>query len=541
MFRTQLRVVARLAVLAAAIAPISASAQRPGGFQPPPGVDSTRFVRTTAPTDPVIQQMWVEGMERGRAMELAQVLLDSIGPRLNNTDLFSNGQDWLVREYTKWGIPATRDQYGTWVKWVRGPTYMDLLSPRLRTLEATMLGWSPGTDGKWVEAEVTLIPPKTTPEAFAQWRESARGKFVLGSALNPTCRAPAQMREFGEPATLARIDSTRQANNADYADRFLQGGNRYEWPAAAGVAGVLTTTWSNYPGINKIFGTPKQQVPTLDVSCEDYSLLYRLAENNQSPRIRLFAQSQNLGEQPVHNVIGRIEGSTKADEYIILSAHYDSWDGGSGATDNGTGTITMMEAMRILKKVYPNPKRTIIVGHWGGEEQGLNGSAAWVADNPEIVTKVHAGFNQDNGTGRIVSVSPGPFVAGTDALARYMFELPASMTGRIRLSQASNGPGRGGTDSSSFQCVQSPVFGTSGLSWDYGSTTWHTNRDTYDKVIAEDLQNNATLIAMLVYMADQDAELMPREVNNPRNREGVEQPWPTDCSTGDRNTAASPR
>ncbi len=303
---------------------------------------------------------------------------------------------------------------------------------------------------------------------------------------------------------------------------------------------MLTNRWSNYPGIDKIFGSPKDKVPTIDVSCEDYSLLYRLAQNGQHPVVRLSTQAQSMGEQPVHNVIGMIPGSDKADEYIVLSAHYDSWDGGTGATDNGTGTITMMEAMRLLRQAYPHPHRTIIVGHWGGEEQGLNGSEAFVADHPEIVSHVHAGFNQDNGTGRIVSAGPGPFLQGTEALVRYLRELPSSVTGRIRLGGPSNGPGRGGTDSSSFQCMRAPVYGLGGVSWDYGSTTWHTNRDTYDKVIAEDLQNNATLVAMMVYMADQDPTLLPREVTMPRDRSGTEQPWPS-CESGDRDTASSPR
>jgi Zn-dependent M28 family amino/carboxypeptidase len=247
-----------------------------------------------------------------------------------------------------------------------------------------------------------------------------------------------------------------------------------------------------------------------------------------------------MGEQPVHNVIARIEGRELPNEYIVLSAHYDSWDGGSGATDNGTGTITMMEAARILKKIYPNPRRTIIVGHWGGEEQGLNGSRSWVADNPEIVARVHAGFNQDNGTGRVRGISPGPTVAGPMALARYMMELPTSMTGGIRLGNTGS-PGTGGSDHSSFQCMKAPLYGLSGTGWDYGSTTWHTNRDTYDKVIAEDLQNNATLVAMLVYMADQDPSLIARDVITlPNNTDGTPRAWPT-CPTGDRNTASSPR
>jgi carboxypeptidase Q len=541
MSRSFLGTVARLAMLAATVSPATALAQGGPGGQAP-RIDSTLYVRTAPPTNPIIQQMLAEGTERGQAMKLAQVLMDSIGPRLNNSPRFDAGQEWLVREYGKWGVPASRVQYGTWIKWNRGATYMDLVSPRVRTLEATILGWSPGTNGQWIEADVVTLPRDSA--SASTWRTNARGKFVLYSPPNPTCRMGAQLEEFGTPATVARIRNERAAAAADVRSRMLMaGGNPKVWPKEIGVAGMIGTNWSQYPGVNKIFGSPKDadNVPTVDVSCEDYNLLYRLAENNQGPKVRFFAQSENMGEQPVHNVIARIEGRELPNEYIVLSAHYDSWDGASGATDNGTGTITMMEAVRILKKIYPNPRRTIIVGHWGGEEQGLNGSRSWVADNPQIVARVHAGFNQDNGTGRIQSVSPGPTVAGPMALARYMMELPASMTGGIRLGSTGS-PGTGGSDHSSFQCMKAPLYGLGGLGWDYSNSTWHTNRDTYDKVMAEDLQNNATLVAMLVYMADQDPTMINREVISslPNNRDGTPGVWPT-CPTGDRNTASSPR
>lgn len=540
------RVGPALALALVTLVTTSAEAQRPtgapgaGGRPPgPPPADSALYVRTTPPTDPVIQRMWTEGTEGSQVMKLAQVLLDSIGPRLNNSDRFDAGQDWLVKTYGSWGIPAARVPYGTWVKWVRGPTYLDMVAPRMRTLEATALGWSPGTNGQWVEAEVVLLPRDSTAASWTRWATAARGKFVLYSAPNPSCRMASQWTEFGVPGARARTDSTRQAWAADYASRRLAGGNPKEWPVSVGVAGVLTNTWSNYPGIDKVFGTPKDRVPTLDVSCEDYNLLYRLAENNQGPKVRLYAESQNLGEQPVHNVIATIRGSELPNEYIVFSAHYDSWDGGSGATDNGTGTLTMLEAARILKKIYPNPRRTIIIGHWGGEEQGLNGSRAWVADNPNIVSRIHAGFNQDNGTGRIQSVSPGPAMAGQDAIVRYLKELPASMTGAIRVGGA-GAPGTGGSDHSSFQCMKAPLYGVGGISWDYSSTTWHTNRDTFDKVVPEDLRHNAMLVAMLAYMADRDPALLPRDMIELKNPDGTPRAWPT-CPTGDRDTKSSPR
>jgi Zn-dependent M28 family amino/carboxypeptidase len=222
------------------------------------------------------------------------------------------------------------------------------------------------------------------------------------------------------------------------------------------------------------------------------------------------AEPQFLGERPVWNTIAEIKGSTKPDEYIILSAHFDSWEGHSGLTDNGTGTMVMMEAMRILKATYPNPKRTILVGHWNGEEQGLNGSRAFVEDNPQIVAGVVAGFNQDNGTGRIQNVSVGPFIGMDGVVKQYLGSLPAQITRHINVGNPSSGPGTGGSDHSSWQCAKAPVMSLGALSWDYGNTTWHTNRDSYDKVIVDDLKNNATLVAMLAYLASEDPQSTPR-------------------------------
>ena len=490
-------------------------------------------------------------MNHSQAMSLAQVLMDSIGPRLVNSDRYNAGQDWLMAKYKAWGIGAEKQQWGTWTWWERGPTHVDLISPRVRSLEATMLAWSPGTDGKNVEGEVILLPSDTSKNGMATWLRNARGKFVLTAAPgitgpgapSPTCRAQANYTESGAPGQWATESANRVAGSASYrarapksADTTANGRRDYsfKWPADAGVAGILSTYYSGYPGTDKVFGNPRQQVPTVDLTCEDWNLLYRLASNHQSPRIRLNAESRSQGEKPVFNVIASIKGSSKSDEYIVLSAHYDSWDAGSGATDNGTGTIMAMEALRIIKKLYPNPRRTILVGHWGGEEQGLLGSRAFVADHPAIVARVHMGWNQDGGTGRTTGLGPGPFAQATERLVNYLKEMPWEATHAIKIGGMSP-PGGGGSDHSSFQCAKSPVIGMGGPGWDYGNLTWHTNRDTYDKIVAEDLIFNATLAAMLVYEADRDPTMMPHDVmlTNPANGQAV----PYACPSFARKTA----
>ena len=300
---------------------------------------------------------------------------------------------------------------------------------------------------------------------------------------------------------------------------------------------VFTHNYSGYPGIDKVFGSPRQKLPTFDVGCEDYGLLMRLAERGQGPRVRLTAESEFLGERPVFNTVAEIRGREKPNEYVLLSAHFDSWDGGSGATDNGTGTVTMMEAMRILKQVLPNPRRTILVGHWSGEEEGLNGSRAFSEDHPEVVRGLQALFNQDNGTGRVVTMNAGGLSGAGAFLRRYLGEIPSEVTQYIRFDDRGS-PASGGSDNASFACYGAPAFGLGSLSWDYGQTTWHTTRDTYDKIVMDDLRSNAMLAAMLAYQASEDAGTMPRErvdplPNDPRT--GQPQTWPV-CGKAVRST-----
>src|SRR6476660_6138404 len=138
-------------------------------------VDTTRFVRTSAPTDPIIQAMWEEGMHHSQAPALSQVLFDSIGPRLTNSDRYNAGQDWLIKTYASWGVTARKQPWGTWSSWRRGPTHLDLVAPRVRSLEAMMLAWSPGTEGRDVEGEVVLLPDARTPEDFSGAAAGLRG------------------------------------------------------------------------------------------------------------------------------------------------------------------------------------------------------------------------------------------------------------------------------------------------------------------------------------------------------------------------------
>ena len=295
----------------------------------------------------------------------------------------------------------------------------------------------------------------------------------------------------------------------------------------AGAIGIVQSRWSNGFGANKIFSADTKKIPVVDLSLEDYGLLYRMTENGDNPKIKVVAESKELGKVPTFNTIAEIKGTELPDEYVILSAHFDSWDGATGATDNGTGTITMMEAARILKKVYPNPKRTILIGNWGSEEQGLNGSRAFVEDHPEIVAGIQAVFNQDNGTGRVVNISGQGFLHAYDYIGRWLNSVPEDITKHIETNFPGT-PGGGGSDYASFVAAGAPAFSLSSLSWSYWNYTWHTNLDTYDKIVFDDVRNNAILTAIMAYEASEDASKTSREksVLPINSRTGEQRTWP---------------
>jgi hypothetical protein len=478
-------------------------------------------------------------MERSQAMTLMQVLSDSIGPRLVGTPNSLAGQEWIKGIYARWGMTARSERYGTWAGWRRGPTQLELVAPRVRSLEATMLGWSPGTKGKPVQGGTVILADPRDSVAFAGWLRQVKGKYVLASPPQPVCRPDSSYLRWAGADAFEALNRERAAIRTAWQGRSATSGTVGRVLAKrledAGALGVISSEWTGGWGVTRIFQARTRLVPTVGVSCEDYGLLYRLTERNQGPLVRLSAESEALGEVPVFNVIGEIRGSAKPNEYVLLSAHFDSWDGGSGSTDNGTGTITMLEAMRILKATYPTPKRTILVGHWNSEELGLIGSRAFAEDHPEVVQGLQAQFNQDNGTGRIMNVGAAGLIDAGAHIASWFSRLPVELTQGVQFSFPGQ-PAGGGSDNASFACSGAPGFGLGSEGADYGTYTWHTGRDTYDKVIEPNLKRNATLTAMLAYLASEDPESVPRERRLPgMTATGQPGSWPT-CGKAQRSS-----
>lgn len=481
--------------------------------------------------DAVIKAIQKEATENSQLEKLAHELMDKIGPRLVGSPQMQQAHDWVVNKYTGWGVSAKNEKWGEWRGWERGITHIDMISPWVRSLEGTQLAWSPSTGGKAVTAEVIILPDLEDSIAFAKWLPAAKGKFVMISMNQPTGRPDYNWEEFGKKESVEKMKRERDILTDSWTNRIKKTGYSLQTlPAAlekAGAAGILTSYWSRGFGVNKIFGARTKKIPTVDISLEDYGLLYRLTASGNKPKISIQTDSKEKGVVPTMNTIGEIKGTEKSNEYVMLSAHLDSWDGGTGATDNGTGTLVMLEAMRILKKVYPNPKRTILVGHWGSEEQGLNGSGAFVENHPEIVNNLQALFNQDNGTGRVTSITGQGFLHAYEYISRWLSKVPEDIKGDIQTTFPGT-PGGGGSDFASFVIAGAPGFSLSSLSWSYGTYTWHTNRDTYDKIVFDDVRSNAILTAILVYMACEDPQRLPREkIVLPVNSKGEQSKWPS--------------
>ena len=480
----------------------------------------------------IIDNIVKEVNENTQLEKLAHELLDVVGPRLVGSPQMKQANDWVVKKYSDWGIAAKNEKWGEWAGWERGITHIDLISPRVRTLEGTQLAWSPSTNGKTINAEAIILPQIIDSVSFQKWLPNVKGKIVLISMNQLSGRPEKNWEEFATKDLFEKFKKEKtDAVKAWTASIAKTGLTAKTLPVAienAGAVAVVINNWSQGFGVDKIFGANTKKIPTLDLSVEDYGLVYRLALNGDKPRLKIEAESKKLGTVPTFNTIAEIKGTQKPNEYVMLSAHLDSWDGASGATDNGSGTILMMEAMRILKKIYPNPKRTILVGHWGSEEQGLNGSRAFVEDHPKIVSNLQALFNQDNGTGRVVNIGGQGFAKSKDYITRWLAAVPDTIKNQIKTNFPGS-PGAGGSDFASFVAAGALGYSLSSTSWDYGTYTWHTNRDSYDKLVFAEIRSNVILAAIMVYMASEDPEKTSTEkaTDLPVNeRTGKPATWP---------------
>jgi carboxypeptidase Q len=473
-----------------------------------------------------------EGFQRSKVMEIESWLTDVYGPRLTNSIGFRKAGDWAVKEMTSWGLVNVKLQpWGPFGRgWTNDKFFMVATTPGGSfPVIGYPTAWSASTDGV-VSGEVVLATLETA-EDLATWKGKLKGKFVL-SAPMPDVQAsfdPLARRYTDDQLR----DLERETDAAGRGGRGRFGGPGGGRGAAQSFAqqraqflkdeGVLATITPGRGTDGTVFvqGTTANAqpnanlgIPSVTIAVEHYGRMLRTLEKKMPVSIALEVKNTFTDDTMSFNVIGEIPGTDKADELVMLGGHFDSWHTGTGATDNAAGSAVMMEAMRILKASGLKLRRTVRIGLWGGEEQGLLGSRAYVTDTfanrTDMVLKpAHAKFagyfNVDNGTGAI----RGVYLQGNEAVAP-IFEAwmkPFNNLGMRTLTIRDTG----GTDHQSFDAVGLPGFQFIQDPVEYNTLTHHSNMDTYERIQEADMKQNAVIVAAFVYQAANRDQLLPRK------------------------------
>ncbi len=497
------------------------------------------------------------GLEQSQVMETLSWMTDVYGPRLTGAPALDRASEWAIEKFKEWGLSNPRlEEWGPFGNgWTLHHFSLHVTGDAPFPVHAYPKAWSPGTDGP-VEAEVVLFNPETEEE-FEKYKGKLTGKIVLLQDI----------REVDEPfdPLAQRRDTENLLNLANYApseggqrrggfnrnsarmQQFLLQAQRAQFvqnekPLAIldrGSKGDYGTIFASSASVASPPGTPFNErrrswnpldaevIPQITVAIEHYNRIIRVIEKGLPVTMKLDLQVEFKTDDPMErNVLADIPGTDPeiGDEIVIIGAHFDSWHAGTGATDNGSGSSVMMEAMRILQEVFKEtgkkPRRTIRIALWTGEEQGLLGSRAYVSQHfaesagrgqpPTNIKPDHdkfsAYYNFDNGTGKI----RGVYLQGNEAVApifrtwlKPFADLDAST---LSLSNT------GGTDHLAFDAVGLPGFQFIQDQIAYSTRTHHSNMDTYDHVIADDLKQAATIIASFAYHTAQRDEKLPRKV-----------------------------
>jgi hypothetical protein len=495
-----------------------------------------------------------EGLNRSQVMDHISWLADVYGPRLTGSPAIRQASEWAQKKFREWGLTGIHEEtwpFGKGWSLVRFSAHMT--EPQISPLIGYPKSWTPGTSGA-INAEVVYAPIQSEAD-FEKHRGKLKGRIVL---LQPARevkmlegRIVLKMNEADlKEAETMPIPAPRQPRRGaanDEADGDQRGGFQRarqwqqklnEFLLAEGVAAVFDRGSDNFmsPGGSDLSwlaqrtdggtifvqsGGPRDQnagrAPSQVVlAVEHYNRMIRILEKGVPVKAELSIQAQFHDEatQNGFNLIAEIPGADLKDEVVMIGAHFDSHHAGTGATDNATGSAAMMEAMRILKAVGARPRRTIRLALWGGEEQGLLGSRAYVKEHfadPETMKlkpaheKLAAYFNIDNGTGRIRGVWMQSNLAVKSIFAQWIE--PLRDLGVTTLGPRSVGS----TDHLAFDAVGLPGFQFIQERLEYNSRTHHSNMDTVDHVQREDMVQMATVAAIFAYNAAMRNEKLPRK------------------------------
>jgi carboxypeptidase Q len=484
-----------------------------------------------------IHQIREEGFVDSKVMDIISYLSDVYGPRLTNSPSLKEAAKWTTERLNEWKLANVHlEPWGPFGRgWSNERTSVQVLSPRPFPLIAYAKAWTPGTNGP-ITADA-VFAPITKEEDFAKFKGQLKGKFVLTAAVpeNPERFEP-QAHRYTD-AELADL-ATQQVPAAQQGqeDRIAQFRAQREFQLKVqkflvdeGVAAWIEPSRSDDGTVFVQQGgdrdKDKPAAPCrVAVASENYGRIVRMLEKKAAVTMLVDIQNKFWDDDlNSFNIIGEIPGSdkAKADEVVMLGAHFDSWQSGTGATDNGAGSAVMLEAMRILKTTGAKMRRTVRIGLWTGEEQGLLGSRAYVkqhfgdreAEDPAthlIKTlpehaKLDAYYNIDNGTGKI----RGVYLQGNEMVAPIFnaWMVPFHDLGMTTLSIRNTG----GTDHLSYDAVGLPGFQFIQDPLDYDTRTHHSNMDVYERIQEPDMKQMAVIVASFVYLTANRDEMMPRK------------------------------
>ncbi|MGA8188385.1 MAG: M20/M25/M40 family metallo-hydrolase [Candidatus Sulfotelmatobacter sp.] len=488
-----------------------------------------------------------EGFHNSKVMDYATGLMDSIGERLTGSPNMKRANEWTRDQFTAMGLSnAHLEPWGPFGRgWANQYVNVRMTSPDVVTLLAYPKAWTPGTNGvvqgKCIRATID------EKKDFDKYKGKLAGMIVILGAdpdVKPITEAPYKRMSDDDLAKLADYQIPGDHPPFRFADfvkrqQFIKDLNQFfadekvlavidHSRQTSGGGTVFVQSGGSYkPG-------ETTTVPQLTMALEHWTRIARLLQQKKDVSLELNVNNTFYDDDPMqYDTIAEIPGTDKKDEVVMLGAHLDSWHAGTGATDNGAGTIVMMEAVRILKTLDIKPRRTIRIGLWSGEEEGLLGSQGYVEHHfgarppmddlgmkgmPTLLrreagdvtvkpeqAKVSAYFNVDNGTGKIRGVHLQENEAVAPIFEAWM--KPFKDLGMTTLTMRNTG----GTDHLSFDAVGIPGFQFIQDPIEYETRTHHSNMDVYDRLQPEDLKQIAVIVAGFVYDAAMREQMLPRK------------------------------
>jgi hypothetical protein len=490
----------------------------------------------------VLDAIREEGFQRSQAMEIVSWLSDVYGPRVTGTPAIEAAGEWAAERMRSWGLRVSEERFAYGRGWSLERFHAHLIEPQVMPIIGYPRAWTPGTDGT-VTAEVVRVDVSSRA-ALERHRGRLRGRIVLTQEprdvrmlegdlvlrmddrlLEEAARPPVgRSRQASSGGSGARLQDHVQAFFREEgvvavldrgSDLSLVGGaplgSDLVWPTQRTDGGTLFVG----PGGSRAAGA-REVVPAATIAVEHYNRMIRVLDKGLPVTVEINIRTRFHDETRPNgfNLLGELPGTDLAGEVVILGAHFDSTHASTGATDNAAGVAAMMEAARILQAVDARPRRTIRVALWGGEEEGLLGSRAYVRRhyaNPATMdllpdhAALSAYYNLDNGAGRIRGIWLQDNAAAAPLFEDWMRDLTdLNVTTVGRRSTR-------GTDHRSFDDVGLPGFQFIQDRLEYNSRTHHSNMDVYDRVQRDDLLQMAVVAATFAYRTAMLDERLPRK------------------------------